>query len=87
MQIAIYQGWIYHLASSARRSVAMPVFHGVLNEGAFNCPLQSATLLSQHCHYLRWLNLHVIYVYKVFNFYWLFITLHDCMNSCCSTVQ
>ena len=38
------------------------------------CPLQTATQLSQHYHYLRWPNLHVrcsvtfyiIFVYKVY---------------------
>jgi hypothetical protein len=52
-------------------------FHGVVLEGALlqltthSPPLQSATLLSQHHHYLRWPNLPVLlrftfsFVYKV----------------------
>ena len=46
------------LASSARRGAGFP-WGGARGSLTAHSPLQSATLLSQHYHYLRWANLHV----------------------------
>jgi hypothetical protein len=46
------------LASSALRGAGFP-WGGAWGSRTAHSPLQSATLLSQHYHYLRWPNLHV----------------------------
>jgi hypothetical protein len=66
--IIFYNWWEKHqrnrdgpgvnLASSARRGVDFP-WGGAWGSLTSHSPLQSATLLSQHYHYLRWPNLYV----------------------------
>jgi hypothetical protein len=70
------------LASSARRGAAFP-WGGARGSLTAHSPLQSATLLSQYYHYLRWLNLHVrhsVMFYLLFYIKFISAFYHTCVT-------